>query len=235
MLVTEDTTIYIPKKYSNSRLDELQSLGVGLIREVGEYEDIVRLSIKEAKKNNWYDANSGANIESSLNSCALISTEIVREIGEIDTLSVPVGNGTILSGIYRGFRDLKRKNEVHKIPRIIGSSIDKNNAVIESFKKNLKAVQDLEPNALLLTEVNEPLIAYHCFGGQLALDAIYNTKGHAAWFSDDKMIEYKNLIFEAEGIDTLPASASALGGLIEFQKMNGFEDLKNVVILTGSI
>ena len=70
---------------------------------------------------------------------------------------------------------------------------------------------------------------------EISVTASYNTKGHAAWFSDDKMIEYKNLIFEAEGIDTLPASASALGGLIEFQKMNGFEDLKNVVILTGSI
>lgn len=232
-----DATVYVPKKYSNSRLDELKSFGAGLIKETGEYEDIVRLSIESAKKNNWYDANNGANLTSSLDSCAFISKEIVSELGEIDTLSVPVGNGTLLSGIHRGFQDLKRKDVILKMPHIIGSSTHNSNAVIESFRKNQKKVQDLNPNHLKLTDVNEPLIAFHCFGGQLALDAIYNTKGYATGFTDEKMIEYKNLILEAEGIDTLPASASALGGLVEFQKINGLKEGEgiNVVVLTGSI
>ncbi|MDY6930800.1 MAG: pyridoxal-phosphate dependent enzyme [Halobacteriota archaeon] len=226
--------IFVPNKYSNRRLNELQSAGVGLIREKGEYEDVVRSSIKSAKENDWYDANSGSNIDTSLTSCSYISKELVRDLGEVDTISVPVGNGTILSGIYNGFIELLKRKEILNMPRIVGVSTQNNNAVIESFKMGLKIVRDLNPLSLRLSEVNEPLIAFHCFGGQRALDAIYGTDGSGIGLTDEKMTLYQKMILTLEGIKTLPASAGALGGLIEFHKEHNLDDGVHVVILTGS-
>ncbi|MDY6865711.1 MAG: pyridoxal-phosphate dependent enzyme [Halobacteriota archaeon] len=226
--------IFVPRKYTNKRLLELEKSRVGLIRDEGEYEDLVRSSIEYAKKNDCYDANSGSNIDSSLASCSYISKEIVRDIGEVDTISVPVGNGTILSGIYNGFIELLKRNEISNMPRIIGVSTQNNNAVIESFKMGLKIVRDLNPSDLRLSEVNEPLIAFHCFGGQRALDAIYDTDGSGIGLSDEKMTLYQKMVSTIEGIKTLPASASALGGLIEFHKEHNLDDGVHVVVLTGS-
>jgi threonine synthase len=50
-----------------------------------------------------------------------ISYEIIEDLGSVpDCIIVPVGGGGTLSGIWRGFVDLKRRGRTDRLPRLVG-------------------------------------------------------------------------------------------------------------------
>ena len=50
-----------------------------------------------------------------------------------DQVFVPVGDGCILAGVYKGFRDLKQLGLTQRIPEIIAVQSEKSNAVTLAF------------------------------------------------------------------------------------------------------
>ncbi len=227
--------VFIPKNYSGSCRSYLKEYGAEIHTVDGGYEEAVIASRKRAKEEGWYDANPGnKNTPTSMVAYVDISDEIQVQLGETPaSISVPVGNGTTIAGIHLGYRLLWHKHRAKDIPRMIGASSKGNNAVIESFLKGLQEMEDLSPEDIRETEVNEPLLNWHAYDGQEALNAIYDTSGIALGLTDEDLLYYQKLLKE-EDIDALPASAAALGGLKRFLEDNELEG-KHVVVLTSGV
>ncbi len=227
--------VYLPRKYSGEMIETIKGYGAQAILVEGSYEDAVIESRRQAENNGWYDANPGTkNTPTALVAYVDISEEILEDLGETpSTVSIPMGNGTTLAGVHLGFRLLWHKKRATSIPRMIGVSSQGNNSITHSFSNGLHDMEDLEPGDLNETEVNEPLLNWHAYDGQEALNAIYDTHGMAVGLTDREMLHYNELLKE-EGISSLPASASALGGLKRFIVENGIEG-KHVVLLTSGV
>ena len=103
---------------------------------------------------------------------------------------------------------------------------------MQSNKKNALD-ENLNPQQIRETHVNEPLINWHSIDGDLALSAISSTRGWAAYASDRAMISYSKRIREREGLSVLPASTSSLIALIDLHKKEQLSNDRYVVILTG--
>lgn len=227
--------IYIPKNYHTKRNHEMEKFGAIIIREGRTYEESVYLSQKEAKELDFYDANpGGANTVLQFKAYSQIAEEIFDELRDAPyAVAIPVSNGTTLAGVYRGFLNLYRRGKTSRIPRMVAGSTSKKNPIVASFLKKLSNCEDLNPEKLHESKINEPLINWHSSDGDAALEAIYSSKGWAADASDKMMKQFGKLIKEKEGIYTLPASTAGLIALIKHLQDGELPRDRYVVILTG--
>lgn len=227
--------IFIPENYHTPRIKEMETLGSEVIRVPGSYENAVEHSGKEAINMGWYDANpGGANTPLQLMAYAEIANEIYDQLRDAPKIvAIPMSNGTLLAGVYRGFVNLYKRGRTSRIPHIIGASSTHKNPIVYSFKKGYEQCVDLVPEKIKETVVNEPLINWHSFDGEEALYAIRESGGNAYHISDEKMTRTASLLKAKEGLHALPASTAGLIGLMEMHKKAELEPDRYVAILTG--
>ncbi len=227
--------IYIPRDYHTNRISEMENNGAVVERHQGSYEESVVHSMNEANKNEWYDANpGGTNTPLQLISYAEIANEIYDVLRDAPKMvAVPVSNGTLVAGIYRGFVSLHKRGKTSRIPRMIAASAFHKNPIIHAFHKQLESCVDLTPEKIRETEINEPLINWHSFDGDEALYAIRQSGGRAYHISDEKMTRISRQLKEKEGLHVLPASTAGLAALLELNNAEDLESDRYVAILTG--
>ena len=228
------TTIFIPENYSMTpkRKTELQNMNADIITVEGKYEEAVEESRRAARHENLYDANPGNGSE-GWHGYMPIAYEIYQQLGRVPTaVSVPVGNGTTLLGIYQGFKTLLENGCIDRLPYLVGASTPGGNPIVKSFKNKESKAQDLRPEELKESAINEPLISYHSYDGNDALHAIYETDGWADYASDSRMLHYHTVLKDEEGLSVLPASTSAIEALVKFKQHRQLNS-DYVLVLTG--
>ena len=227
--------IYIPEKYHTSRIQEIRQNGARIIRVPGDYESAVKKSQEMADVNEYYDANAGGdNSILQFKAYGDIAYEIYDELRDAPSVvALPVSNGTTLAGIYRGFVSLYRRGKTSKIPRIVAASSYGKNPIIQAFIKNNPLCEDLQPDKIHETPINEPLINWRSIDGNEALEAIRTSGGWASYASDKSMISHSKIIREKEGLNVLPASTAGLIALLDRHRKEPLPNDRYVILLTG--
>lgn len=227
--------IYIPENYHTQRIKEMSELGASIIRVKGDYEDSVAVSSRDAQQHDYYDANPGGkNMLMQMKAYGQIAYEIYDELRDAPyAVALPVSNGTTLSGVYRGFLSLYRRGKTSRLPRIIAGSAYRKNPIIQAYLDNTPSCEDLSPQKIHETSINEPLVNWHSIDGDYALDAIRQTLGWASNASDRSMRSYARLIREKEGLQVLPASTAGLIALMGRHAKESLPGDRYVVVLTG--
>jgi len=227
--------IYIPEGYHTKRVQEMTDLGAQIVRAAGDYEQAVITSRQHAEAEEIYDANpGGANTALQLKAYGEIAYEIYDELRDAPAaVAVPVSNGSTLAGIYKGFLSLYRRGKTSRIPRMVAGSSHGKNPIIRAFLKNTPACEDLKPEQIRETAVNEPLINWHSFDGDQALESIRKSGGWSSYASDKSMMTYSRLLREKEGLSILPASTAGLSVLLERHGKEPLPGDRYVIILTG--
>jgi len=227
--------IYIPAQYRTRRIAEITLPGVEIVRVAGDYERAVLASRDRADADEIYDANpGGSNTALQLRAYGEIAYEIYDELRDAPAVvAAPVSNGTTLAGIHKGFVSLFRRGKTSRIPRILAGSAYRKNPIINAWLKNRPVCEDLAPERVRESSVNEPLINWHAIDGDLALSAIRDSGGLAGYASDRAMLEYSKTLREQEGLSVLPASTAGLVVLLEEHRRRPSPNDRYVVVLTG--
>jgi threonine synthase len=227
--------VVIPTSYKTRREQEILRFGGVIIRDGSDYEEAVTLSSRRAVDLDMYDANpGGANTALQLKAYGQIADEIYDELRDAPyALAVPVSNGTALAGISRGFLNLYRRGKTSRIPRFIAGSTSRKNPIISSWKRGLDHCEDLLPEKIRESAVNEPLVNWHAIDGDLALEAINESGGWAVDVSDKAMLNLSAQLREQEGLSVLPASTAGLYALITIMQQEDLPNDRFVAVLTG--
>ena len=228
--------IFVPSDYHTPRIVEMEQRGARIVRVPGDYEDAVAASRDAAREYGWYDANPGSEAQWEISRLGYgrIAHEIVHDLGRMpDSVAVAVGNGTTLAAVYDGFKQVALERNHDTLPRMVGASTPRGNPIIKSWKMGSRVCLDLRPEEVRETEVNEPLVNWHSFDGQRALDAIHESGGFAAYASDAEMRRLTATCRHLEGINVMTASTAALVGLAKGVKERRLSDGVHVAVLTG--
>jgi len=213
--------VYIPEKYHTPRIAEMEKMGGVIHRAPGTYEEVVVSSGEEAGRRGWYNGNPGTpeNREVSIEAYATIAYEITDRLGYApDVVAVPTSNGTTLAGINHGFQNLLKAGKTHKAPAIIAASTSGGNPIVSSFLAGKKRIENLKPDGIDETGVNEPLVNWLSVDGMDALDAVWESKGGAAHITDEEMVLYSGILAREEGLAVLPASCASVAALTYYVK-----------------
>lgn len=129
-----DCSIYLPKKTSEAKVKQIKAYGADIVKIKGDRDKTSSAILKDA--NNKYYASHVYN-PLFFAGIATLAYEIKKEIGIPDKIIVPVGNGTMLLGLYYGFK------EIGKIPELIAVQSENCSPIYNSFyNKNIELQKD---------------------------------------------------------------------------------------------
>lgn len=227
--------IYVPDEYNARRLPEMTRFDAEIKRVPGGYEAAVDASRAAADRHNWYDANPGGNnVALQLHAYGGISREIYDDLRDAPAaVAVPVSNGTLLAGVYRGFQSLYRRGKTSRMPQMIAGSTYKQNPIVAAYLSGASQCTDLDPTRIRETGINEPLVNWHAIDGDLALTGILSSEGWADYASDRALSRYSRWLRETQGLSVLPASTAGLHALLSKHARETLPADRYVAILTG--
>jgi threonine synthase len=227
--------VYVPESYQTRRIEEMRNYGAEVLRAPGDYESVVEISRQRATEDEVYDANpGGANTALQLRAYGEIANEIYDELRDAPVaVAVPVSNGTTLAGIHKGFVSLFRRGKTSRIPRMVAGSSFGKNPIVQAFRKNVSRCENLMPQKIRETAINEPLVNWSSIDGDHALHAIRASSGWASFISDKNMLRFSRIIREQQGLSVLPAATAGLIALLDSHQSEALPNDRYVVILTG--
>lgn len=202
----------------------------------GSYEQAIAESKRQAREHGWYDANPG--LENSIlgmTSYSPIAKEIIGTLdGHPSTVSMAVGDGTLLSGIHLGFRQIWSSEEIEGIPRLYCASLKEKNSIITSY---LNGECVLRPITNSRGKTNQRFLSLENLkglNGQYALDAIYDSHGKGFELTQDELLGYSTMFHNIEKVKINAESAGSLGAFIKAHDESLLEHGKQHVIILGT-
>jgi len=242
--VGQKAIIFAPRSAPQAKVAQLLIFGAKVILVDGTYDDAFDLTVKAANEFGWYCRNTGYNpfTAEGKKTAAFEIWEWWQEahanwhdeFGEgLDhaplTVFVSVGDGNIISGIHKGFKDLLQLGWLPRMPRIIGVQAEGSAAISNAFHGNTETITPVSAKTIADSiSVDLPR------DGVRAVRASKETGGTYITVSDDEIL---NAIAELGrvGVFAEPAGAAAYAGLVKGSTTGvvGSED-PILVINTGS-
>lgn len=214
--------------------EKLLSIGMHkakLIKVKGDYGELFRKSLDIGPAVKTYFMNSVDPFR--IEGYKVTGFEIYFQIGQKvpDYVFVPVSSGGHLVGIIRAFQDLKQEGFIQKFPHFVGIQAKGCSPIVRAFQTGQNTVQRIKKAETIAHAISNPAPP----AGNLLIRLIKETGGTLLSLSDEDILAAQQSLAELEGLFVQPASATTLGGLIEFAKQNTLDTATEaVLILTGS-
>ena len=226
--------IFAPKSAPPAKIAQLLIFGARVFLVDGNYDQAFDLSILAAEEFGWYCRNTGFNpftAEGKKTAAFEIWEQVIiaEHITEPLNVFVPVGDGNIISGIHKGFKDLVKLGWLDSMPKIFGIQSEGSDAITRAFLKNSEVIQPVKAQTLADSiSVDMPR------DGVRALRAATQTRGRFLTVSDQEILDAIGRLGR-EGIFVEPAAATAYAGLLKSIRNNYIRPQDPVlVMLTGS-
>ncbi|SRR6056297_2885809 len=217
-----DCSIYLPAKTSKAKIKQIKAYGAEIIKIKGDRDKTSQAILKDAK--NIYYASHVYN-PLFFAGVASLALEIKKDIGIPDKIIVPVGNGTMLLGLYYGFKELG------EFPELIAVQSKNCSPVYENFYS--------ETNQLFDSQKCDKTIAEGIAIGKpkrlkQIVNVIKETNGDVITVSESEIKLTLNKLWK-KGLYIEKTSAVAPAGFLKLNYNNKINEKEKVVIpLTGS-
>ncbi len=217
-------TLFLPKSAPPAKLVQALQYGARVYRVNGNYDRAYDLSLAFTKQKGGLNRNTAYN-PLTIEGKKTASLELFRQLGQSpDVLFVSVGDGCILSGVYKGFRDLKQLGLIPSIPRIIGVQAQTSDALFRAFKTGKFENRPTSTVADSIC-VDVPRNGIH------ALAQLNRYNGEMMTVSDTEIIQAQAFLSSASGLFTEPAGAAAFAG---FQKAAPGLDPDTIIVVLAT-
>lgn len=218
--------ILVPESAPRAKLVQMLCYGADVIPVRGTYDDAFELSLEATRAFGWYNRNTGFN-PFTIEGKKTAAFEVVRDLGHRpDVVVVPTGDGVILSGIAKGFRDLVRAGVIDRMPRMLCVQA----AGSASVARAVMDGGEVEATAGAHT-VADSICVEAPRAGLLAVREVRRSGGYAVVVQDDAIVSAIAELARLAGVFTEPAAAAALAGLREARARGLVADDDEVVLL----
>ncbi|MFN2303950.1 MAG: threonine synthase [Anaerolineales bacterium] len=213
--VGSNAVIFAPKTAPPAKVAQLLVFGAQVLLVDGTYDQAFDLSIAATQAFGWYNRNTGYNpftAEGKKTAAFEIWEQVLRRLPESKkplTIFIPVGDGNIISGVHKGFNDLRDLGWLLDMPRIIGVQSEGSAAIANAFHNGNEEIQAVQANTLADSiSVDLPR------DGVRALRAARETGGTYLTVPDADILSAIAELGQV-GIFAEPAAATAYAGLVK--------------------
>ena len=233
--VGQPAVIFAPRTAPPAKIAQLLIYGAQVILVDGNYDQAFDLTIEAAREFGWYCRNTGYNpftVEGKKTGALEIWENILIDLAgqkNSPAVFVSVGDGNIISGLHKGFKDLQSLGWLGVMPRLFGVQADGSAAVANAFFAHTEVIQPVSAKTIADSiSVDLPR------DGVRAVRAAVQTGGAYITVPDEAILKAIAELGRV-GIFAEPAGATAYAGMLKAlsQGAIGPED-PVVVINTGS-
>ena len=211
--IGQKAVIFAPRTAPQAKIAQLLVYGSQVILVDGNYDSAFDLTIEASKEFGWYCRNTGYNpftAEGKKTGAFEIWEQVSRHLGSGDKplcIFTSVGDGNIISGLHKGFKDLYELGWLEQMPRLFGIQSELSAAIANAYAANTETI--LPVNATTLADsisVDLPR------DGVRAVRAAVQTNGAYLTVRDEEIIA-AIADLGVNGIFAEPAGSTSLAGL----------------------
>ncbi len=233
--IGQKAIIFAPRSAPPAKIAQLLIYGARVYLVDGSYDDAFDLTIQASNEFGWYCRNTGYNpfTAEGKKTAALEIWEwmlgVKSQLHGRLTIFVPVGDGNIISGIHKGFKDLAQLGWLEKMPRIYGVQAEGSAAIANAFQAGSEEIIPVHAQTIADSiSVDMPR------DGVRAVRAARETGGGYLVVQDEEILAALAALGMV-GIFAEPAGATAYAGLLKAIKTTVVKpDDQVLVINTGS-
>ena len=221
--------IMVPEAAPIAKLTQIAMYGATIVPVKGTYDEAFDLSIKATEEFGWYNRNTAFN-PLTIEGKKSVSFELFSQLNMQlpDRIFVPVGDGVIISGVYKGYEDLLNLGIIETMPVIVAVQSEGSSNIVRNINNETFTGKPSNTIADSIS-VDIPRNYY------LAKHFINKYNGEALCVADKDIIEASLILSRNTGIFSEPAAAAAFAGMLHYYKEGMLTPgSKNVVLLTGS-
>ena len=229
--------IFAPKTAPPAKVAQLLVYGAQVILVDGTYDQAFDLTIQASQEFGWYCRNTGYNpftIEGKKSAAFEIwewwetSKKSTFRLEDL-LLFVSVGDGNIISGLYKGFMDLVALGWIDKPPKLIGVQAEGSAAIANAYNNGTEQISPVNSQTIADSiSVDLPR------DGIRAIRAARESGGFYITVSDSEILVAISELGKA-GIFAEPAGAASFAGFIKAQQEGKITEVEPVLIInTGS-
>ena len=151
--VGQPAVIFAPKTAPPAKVAQLLVFGAQVILVDGNYDSAFDLTIEAAREFGWYCRNTGYNpftAEGKKTAAFEIWEQVIlpNRFERPLCVFVSVGDGNIISGIHKGFKDLHALGWLDPMPRLFGIQSDQSAAVANAFAAGTETITPVAATTL---------------------------------------------------------------------------------------
>ncbi|MBI4645810.1 MAG: pyridoxal-phosphate dependent enzyme [Bacteroidia bacterium] len=221
--------IIVPANAPKAKLVQIVMYGARIIPVDGTYDKAFDLSIEATEHFGWYNRNTAYN-PLTIEGKKTVSFELYCQTNEIlpDRIFVPVGDGVIISGVYKGFEDLMMLGLIEEMPVIVAVQAQGSSNLISNINADTFKASPSKTFADSIS-VDIPRNFY------MAKDYLDKYNGEGITVSDNEIRNASVILGRNTGIFAEPAASAAFAGLLKYKDQDILKSGSvNAVLLTGS-
>ncbi len=205
-----EAVVFVPAAAPRAKLVQMAAYGARLIRVNGSYDQAFEVCLDACERFGWYNRNTAFNpftIEGKKTAALEIAASLAPAAP--DVVVVPVGDGVIVAGVAKGFRDLVRAGLLERPPRLLAVQPQGSSAIARALRTGAVSV---EPH-LGAESVADSLVVATPRNGAMALAEVRGSGGGAVVVTDQAIGAAMGRLAATTGVFAEPAGAATLAGL----------------------
>ena len=232
--------VFVPETAPEAKLAQSLAYGASVLAVRGSYDDAYDLCLQVCEERGWFNRSTGFN-PFTREGKKTSSFEMWEQLGQVpDRVIVPTGDGNILSGIWKGWRDLHAAGLVDRLPRIDCAQSEGSAAICQAIERVRAGGQDPDWRSIDIASVAAKTVADSISvdqprDGLAAVRAVIESGGAAVTVSDDEIVAAIGELASTAGVFAEPAAAApwaAAKRLAEDGRMGKDETV--VLLITGN-
>ncbi len=212
--IGQKAVIFAPKTAPPAKIAQLLIYGAHVILVDGNYDSAFDLTIEASREFGWYCRNTGYNpftVEGKKTGAFEIWEQVILSMKSSEKplcVFVSVGDGNIISGLHKGFKDLETLGWMDRMPRLFGVQSELSAAIANAYQAGTEQITPVSA-----TTIADSISVDLPRDGSRAVRAAMETNGGYIKVADNEII---SAIAElgVHGIFAEPAGSTALAGLI---------------------
>lgn len=218
--------IFAPQNAPPAKLIQIQVHNAELHIVDGSYDDAFKAALEYTKLHNCMCRNTGYHpLTIDGKKSAGIEIYIQNGYKVPDWIVIPVGDGVILTGIYKAFLDLQRAGITKNLPHLLCVQAESSDAITSYWETG--NYHDAE-NPVTIADsikVKTPALAHW------SVKALIETDGKGIRVSDAEIQEAQLELAKYTGVFAEPSSSATLAGLKKAVNKRWLKDENDIILL----
>ncbi|GIV69244.1 threonine synthase [Caldilinea sp.] len=233
------TVIFVPQSAPPAKVAQLLVYGSIVLAVNGSYDEAFDLCTKACLEFGWYNRSTGYNPYMTEGK-KTVSYEIALQLAEQteakapmkapDAVFVSVGDGCIIGGVHKGFKDLLTLGWIDRMPRLFGVQSARSPALYNAWRSGAEIPEPVRAatraDSISVDAPRDPI---------KALNAVRQTGGAFVLVEDEAILQAILPLARFGAVFAEPAGAAAYAGLLQARRDGLVHKEETIVVInTGS-
>ncbi len=222
----KQAVIFVPESAPKAKLVQMLLYGARVIPVRGSYDDAFRLSLEYTARKGGLNRNTAYH-PLTIEGKKTVGLEIYEQnkCKAPEVILVPVGDGVIISGVFKAFYDLKAAGLITKLPRLVCVQAERSSAIHHYIRSGRYH------NARRPVTIADSISVSVPSNAHMARKAVLESRGFSVTVSDKEILRGEKTLAEKTGVFAEPAAAATVAALRKLRRSDLLDRKEQIVLL----